>query len=558
MEQRCNVTQMFVDQVAQRPFQTAIVVPVGRDEKGRSITVQLNFQQLNTLCDRYAHGLSGAGFNRGQRVLMMIRPGIDLIAIALALIKIGAVPVMIDPGMGLKAFAQCVSETEPTCFIGIPQAHILKLIFRKAFKTVKRSVVAGGGRWWPGLTLDQMCVDRDEPFTVADTGPEEEAFVAFTSGGTGIPKGVQYLHGMVRATVESLRDDMKMIPGEVHLAAFYAFALFMPALGATTIIPDMDPRKTALVNPAYLVEAIQTWGVTNSMGSPIIWQKVADYCIANDIRLPSVKHVFMFGAEVPPGVVQRFVSVINNGQSDGGKAYTPYGATEALPLTNIDDSAILAETESMTADGAGVCVGRPIAGATVKVIRITDAPIPQWRDDLEVAVGEIGEITALGPTITRTYLHRPQKTAEAKIRSAAGIWHRMGDIGYMDHKGRVWVCGRMMHRVETANGLLTPVQCETIYNQHPRVKRTALVGIGEQGRQRAIILVEPEPENVPQSEAQKKELVQELLALGRRHDHTRKISDIIIYDRAFPVDVRHNTKIQRHKLVDWARSKVTS
>jgi len=546
--EKSNITRMFAENATRNPDRTAIVVPVGRDAQGKSITEQLSFKQLNELCDQYAHGLTDYGFNKGDRVLVLLKPGIDLIAVVLGLIKMGSVPVIIDPGMGFKAFAQCVSETEPTRFIGISAAHVLRLLFRKSFKTVEKSVTAGKRWFWGGKTLDAVRSANKEPFPIADTTVEDEIVIAFTSGGTGIPKGVVYLHGMIKATVESLRADLNINEGEVHLAAFYAFALFMPSLGATTIIPDMDATKTAEVNPAYLVEAIQTHGVTNSMGSPIIWKKVADYCIENNIKLPTIKHVFMFGAAVPPGVVSSFVSIL-----DGGKAYTPYGATEALPLTKIADTEIIGETEKMTAKGQGVCVGTPIAKATVRIIKLTDDPIPEWNDSLEVPRGEIGEITARGPTITRVYLNRPLKTAEAKINSPEGIWHRMGDLGYTDEKDRIWFCGRKAHRVETPDGLLAPVQCEPIFNQHPAVKRTALVGLGERGKQRPVILVELEKSF---SGKDKKKLIDDLLTMGEEYEKTSQIKDIIIYDKPFPVDVRHNTKIQRQKMVDWARSKV--
>ncbi|MFX0094640.1 MAG: fatty acid CoA ligase family protein, partial [Candidatus Hodarchaeota archaeon] len=540
-----------VDHAARTPFRTAVIVPVGRDEQGRSITIQLSFQQLNELVDQYAHGLTNYGFRRGDRVLTLIPPGIDLIAVALALLKMGSIPTVIDPGMGLKAFAQCVSEAEPTGFIAISRAHILRRLFRKSFRTIKHSVIVGKRGIWGGKTLEEIRSSTREPFPVANTSAEDEAVVGFTSGGTGIPKGVLFLHGMLQATVESISKDLKITEGEIHLAAFYAFALFMPSIGATIIIPDMDPSKTAEVNPAYLVEAIQTYGVTNSMGSPIIWKKVAEFCLENNISLPSVKHVFMFGAAVPPGVVRDFTSVL-----DGGKAFTPYGATEALPLTNIDDEEILKETESLTAQGAGVCVGRPIAGATVRIIKITDEPILSWDDSLVLPQGQIGEITAKGPTVTQIYLNRPKKTAKAKINSTDGIWHRMGDLGYIDEKGRLWFCGRKGHRVETSHGLLTPVQCESIFNQHPDVKRTALIGFGEYGNQHPVILVEPEPDKQLRSQTAKDKLIDELLILGEKYEHTRQIKRIFIYDKPFPVDIRHNTKIQRQKLIGWARSKV--
>ncbi|MCG8614988.1 MAG: AMP-binding protein [Desulfobacterales bacterium] len=546
-----DIAAMFVDYANKNPFQTGIVVPVGRDDKGRSITVQLSFGQLNKLTDRYAHGLKQHGFKKGDRVLVMLKPGIELIAVILAMLKLRVVPVLIDPGMGLKPFAQCVRETEPVGLVAVPIAGVFKMIMPGAFKTIRRTVIVGKTLFSRHPTLDQLCRDQNHPFVLQDVAPDDEAFIAFTSGGTGVPKGVVYLHHMMMATVKSLRDDMQMTAGEVHLAAFYAFALFMPSVGVTTIIPDMDPRKTAEVNPAYLVEAMETYGVTNSMGSPIIWAKVADYCRANGIKLPSIKHVFMFGAEVSPEVVSRFKSVL-----DDGKVYTPYGATEVLPLTNMDADEIISETGALTSDGAGVCVGRPIPGARVEIIRITDDPIARWDDNLVVPTGEIGEITAIGPTVTHTYLRRPEKTAEAKIHSDEGIWHRMGDVGYKDDKGRIWVLGRKMHRVETEQGIMTPVPCETVFNQHPAVKRSSLVGVGPLGRQRPVMVVEPEDDQRPGSDDDKENMIRELTQLGAQQAHTRMIKDILIYDKSFPVDVRHNTKIQRHKLIDWAASHI--
>ncbi|MCK4847568.1 MAG: AMP-binding protein [Candidatus Heimdallarchaeota archaeon] len=547
----CNITEMFSENADKYPDRTAIVVPVGRDRQGKSITKELSFKELNKLTNRYSNGFIKYGFQKGDRILLMVNPGIDLIAIVLALFKIGSVPVIIDPGMGLKAFSQCVSETEPIGFIGIPKSHILRLLFRKSFKTVKLVITLGKSRIWKKNTIDNICTENVEDFSIIKTKTDDEAVIAFTSGGTGIPKGVLFTHGMVMATVNSLRQDLKIKEGDIHLAAFYAFALFMPSLGATIIIPDMDPKKTSEINPAYLVEAIHHFNVSNTMGSPIIWKKLSEYCLRKNIRLSSLKYVFMFGAAVPPEVIENMTSIM-----EGGEVFTPYGATEALPITNQSGQEIINEQKSIIEEGKGVCVGKPIAGATVRIIGITDDPIPSWNDELELKQGLIGEIVAKGPTVTHTYINRPLKTAEAKIYSSDGIWHRMGDLGYFDEKGRLWFCGRMAHRVMPKDNLLTPVQCETIYNRHPHVKRSALVGLGKYGNQRPIIIIEPEPDFKPLSQTDKKTLAKDLFVLGKKSIHTQSIKDILIYDEEFPVDVRHNTKIQRHKLVVWARKNI--
>jgi acyl-CoA synthetase (AMP-forming)/AMP-acid ligase II len=477
---------------------------------------------------------------------MMVRPGIELIAVTFALLKIGAVPVLIDPGMGRKAFLQCVAETEPTAMIGIPLAHIMRLLFPKPFKTIKHLITSGIRICWAGATLDALRSTPSEPFPVASTTTADEAAIAFTSGGTGIPKGVVYLQGIFREQVRIMREEMHVAEGEIHLSVMYIFALFNPALGVTTIIPDMDPRKTAKVNPAYLVEAIQTHGVTMSLGSPLIWKILAEYCRNHAIQLPSLKHLFMFGAAVMPEVVENFAGIMEN-----GKIYTPYGATEALPLTMMSGEEILSETARQTYQGAGVCVGRPIGGTVVRVITLSDTPIPTWDDSLVLPIGQIGEIVVKGPVVTRQYLHRPQQMAEAKIYDHDGLWHRMGDIGFIDKKGRIWVCGRKSHRVQTAQGILLPVQCEAIFNQHPDVARTALVGIGNSGEQRPVIIVETKTGKAPRSSKEKQRLISELLDLGKRHDPTRRIQDVLFHP-SFPVDVRHNTKIDRKTLAEWA------
>jgi acyl-CoA synthetase (AMP-forming)/AMP-acid ligase II len=541
-----NIAQSLEEMATRAPFRRAIVFPSGRDRAGRAKFIQFSFQQLNQLVDRYAHGLSQYGITRGERTLMMVRPGVELIAVTFALFKVGAVPVLIDPGMGRKPFLQCVAETEPVSFIGIPLAHVLRTLFPSAFKTIKRPVTVGRRWFWGGATLDNVISTDSSPFPMTATTTEDEAAVTFTSGSTGIPKGVVYLHGMFKAQIEFLRNEIGIAEGEVDMPGLPIFALFNPALGVTTIIPDMDARKPAALNPAYWVESIQTHGVTTSFGSPTIWRVVEQYCQANDITLPSLKRVLMAGAPVPPWLIERYQEkILPNGQ-----VLTPFGATEALPISNISGNEILANTAHLTEQGWGVCVGRPLSGLSVKVIPISDDPIPQWDESLPIPAGEVGEIVVKGPVVTRLYLHRPEQTALAKIQDHDGIWHRMGDLGYFDSVGRLWMCGRKSHRVETTEEMLLPVPVEAIFNAHPKVHRSALIGIGPPGQQHPVLVVEPGTGQEPTGK-EKEQLVTELLEMGQAHKHTQAVRDIMFHS-SFPVDVRHNVKIQREKLADWA------
>jgi acyl-CoA synthetase (AMP-forming)/AMP-acid ligase II len=564
MPELYNVAAALAEMAAHNPYQPGIIFPAGRDIKGRAKTVQLSFQQLNAECDHYAHGLSRFGVGMGDRVLLMVHPGVELIAVVFALLRVGAVPVLIDPGMGRHALLQCIAEAEPAVLIGVSLIHALRRLFPKPFATVRRSVVVGHrgiiNSALADTTLERLRSPRTDPFPTAPTTTESEAAVAFTSGSTGIPKGVVYLHGMFQAQIALLRDAVGIRPGEVDLALLYIFALFNPALGVTTVIPDMDPTKSAAINPAHVVEAIQTYGVTNAFGSPTIWKRVAPYCVENDIRLPSLKRVLMASAPVPPTLIETMLTCILPPDAD---VNTPFGATEAMPLTYMSGREIVAETAALSEQGQGMCVGRPLPGIDVRVIDITDRAISTWNDALALHPGDggatpIGEIVVKGPVVTRIYVNRPEQTALAKIQDPAGadtgggVWHRMGDVGYFDAQGRLWFCGRKAHRVTTPDGILFPVPCETIFNAHPDVQRTALVGIGPQGHQRPVLIVEPRAGRFPQSILEKQRFTLELLALGVEYSHTRDIQDVLFYPGTFPTDVRHNVKIQREKLAVWA------
>ena len=193
-----------------------------------------------------------------------------------------------------------------------------------------------------------------------------------------------------------------------------------------------------------------------------------------------------------------------------------------------------------------------MAVVTVRVIRIDDGPIETWSDELLVPPGTVGEITVKGPVVTPGYWNRPVQTGQAKIRDGAAIVHRMGDVGLFDEQGRLWMCGRKAHRVETEHGTLFSVPCEAIFDAHPAVLRSALVGVGEPGRQRPVLVVEPDPG----ATVDRERLLAELRELGAARETTRRVETFLVHDGPLPVDVRHNAKIEREKLARWAAAKL--
>lgn len=211
-------------------------------------------------------------------------------------------------------------------------------------------------------------------------------------------------------------------------------------------------------------------------------------------------------------------------------------------------------TRERTRLGHGICVGRAVKRAAVRFIRITDDPIARWSEELLVPPGQVGEIVVSGDAVTREYFELPTAAAAAKIRDDERVWHRIGDLGYIDADQRIWFCGRKAHRVETTDGTMFSVCCEAIFLEHPAVLRCALVGIGPRGRQLAVIVVEVRDRRLPRGKA-RETLLAELRALALFNARTAAI-ERFMFRRSLPVDVRHNAKINREALAAWAAKRM--
>lgn len=535
-----NIAAHLPRMAGTHPDQPAVIHPKGG---GASLT----FRQLNEECDRYAWGLSRLGIGRGARTVLMVRPGLEFFSLTFALFKLGAVPVLIDPGMGRANLLGCIEEAAPEAFIAVPIAQAARVLRPRAFRTVKTAVTVGRCWFWGGPTLAQIRESAWREFPCAPTQADDAAAILFTSGSTGAPKGVRYEHGMFDAQVRELRDYYGIREGEVDLPAFPLFALFSVAMGVTIVVPDMDPARPARVDPEQFVAAIRAHRVTQSFGSPAIWDRVGRYCVERNLTLPSLRRVLMAGAPVSPAILERVQRIL----PDRADAHTPYGATEALPVSSITAREVLDETAALTRAGKGTCVGKALPGITLRIIRISDDAIPSWDDQLVLPRGKIGEVVVKGPVVTREYFQREQATALAKITDGNTLWHRMGDIGYLDKRDRLWFCGRKADLVRTVQGVLSTVPCEEIFNQHHDVSRSALVGIGPSGSQRPVIVIEPFPGRFPATAGDANRFAEELLRLGSAAPLTAGITTVLFH-KSFPVDVRHNVKISRDKLAAWA------
>jgi acyl-CoA synthetase (AMP-forming)/AMP-acid ligase II len=540
-EAAVNIAAALKTRALERPDATAVVVP-----HAKGGPVSLSYADLDHESDRIARGLRAIGITRGTRTALMVPPGIDLFPLVFGVFKAGVVPVMIDPGIGPKHLKRCLAEAKPEAFIGIPLAHAARVILGWGRGSVKTVVTAGRRLFWGGYTLEQVKRKGDgvDWNALAETRADDVAAILFTSGSTGPPKGVVYTHGAFTAQVELIREMYDIRPGEVDLPTFPLFALFDPALGMTTVVPDMDPTRPAQADPKKILGAIQRYEVTCMFGSPALLDTVGRYGAEEGVKLPSLKRVISAGAPVPPHVMRTFCRMLE----DDASIVTPYGATEVLPVASVSSHEVLDGTEHLTARGAGVCVGTIVPPNIVRIIPIQEEPIERWDESQCLPAGEIGEIVVKGPTVTSRYDGREEATLHAKIADGDAIRHRMGDLGYFDEEGRLWFCGRKAHRVKTAYGTLFTVPIEQVFNVHEDVKRSALVGVGTGEVREPALVVELTADG---KRRPKDEILGELRALSSACPKTTMVKRFLLHP-GLPVDIRHNAKINRPLLSQWA------
>lgn len=502
------------------------------------------FREFEEKSNQMALRLQKLGINRGMRTLLFVRPCLDFSVLTFALFKLGAVPVLIDPGMGLKNLLNSVAQVKPDALVSVGLVHWIRRLRPEHFKTIKVKISlerVGGKTHFLYQNLDH----EDKEFTPVEVSSSDLAAILFTSGGTGIPKGVLYTHGILNTQTDLLQKMFNLNHEETDLPGFPLFALFTLAMGMTSVIPRMDPTKPALCNPEKIVNDIIKYQVTFAAGSPAIWERVGRFCVNQNIQLPSLKYVVMFGAPVRAQIHQMFQKVLINGDT-----FTPYGATECLPVSLISGSEILQNHLVKMQQGLGTCIGKAVAETEIKIIKTSD--IPEMNLNF-INSYEPGEIIVKGKQVTPAYFDMKDETLKAKIQIGNDLWHRMGDIGWLDEDQRLWFLGRKSHRVESTQGVFYPIQVESIFNQYPLIRRCALVSVKIRNEVVPALVIERWDKKINADEDFKKEL----LKLKISYPFTNVIQNFFL-KKDFPVDVRHNIKIDRIKLSFWAQQKLQS
>ncbi|WP_394203547.1 olefin beta-lactone synthetase [Shewanella waksmanii] len=551
--QPANLCRHLIDAAQHSPNELAVAVQQAKGLPWQASTLsydEIDFSALNALSDRMAFALTQHGIQPGMKAVLMVTPSIDFFALTFALFKAGIVPIFVDPGMGIANLKQCFEEAEPDAFIGIPKAHIARKLFGWGKGSVKHLINVGSASWLTGatsLTSLVNAVPKEVSFDMQWLDGNAMCAILFTSGSTGTPKGVVYSHNMFEAQIAALREDYQITAGERDLATFPLFSLFGPALGMASIVPDMDASKPITANPDYIFAAIERYQCSNMFVNPALIERLGQAGTQADkpVKLESLKRVISAGAPATLPSIARFTTMLN----PGAQVLNSYGATESLPISMMGSDALLTTTD-ITDNGGGICVGKPISSVDIAIIDIDESPLTSLQQARLLPPNTIGEIIVSGPMVSRRYYRRDTATKLAKMTDGDQHYHRMGDLGYLDESGQLWMCGRKAHRVDAASGKrYFSIPVERIFNTHPQVKRSALVGIDVKGQRVPLLCIELDKSLACSQSAT---LFQALSELAEQHQQTQGISRFLIHEN-FPVDIRHNAKIFREKLAVWAQ-----
>ena len=524
--------QQAADQYGAR---TALVL---RETSGRDASV--TFARLWERVDRVGVGLQAAGLSRGDRAVMMVPMSIDLYVLMLAVLKVGAIAVFVDPWVGRKQIAAFVEFAEVTAWIGVPKSHILRWL-ESSLRRIPLTVSSGSRCF--GLAGQHSLAELERH--AGNNSPEEvsmddTAMITFTSGSSGLPKGVNRTHRFLAAQHAALQQEFPQHDQDVDMPMFPVFALNNLGRGVTSVIPAMDFRHVDRVDGATIADQMAKHGVTTCTASPpfidrlVEWQQHAAQGIA-------LRRMLTGGAPVADPQLRAWREAW-----PATELVVVYGSTEAEPVAHVDADERLAITATQAGKTPGYCIGVPSELVQVRVIRIcqgvVDLKSDGW-DVWELPTGEAGELVVSGNHVARNYFQNAEATAENKLLDHDGtVWHRMGDTGYLDHAGRLWLVGRVHSTIFRAGKTVHPqlVEQAAMGDDHD-VRRVAALGVSDESLgERVVVVVESN--------------TNDRRTLGdvqqRIEDAGLTVDEVCFASQPLPLDPRHRSKVDYQALRD--------
>jgi len=523
-----NLASLLQEQAHVRPAAPAIIDRIGFRDRITS------FGALQEQVTRAAALLWQTGLRPGDEVLVFQPMSAELYVALIALFRLGLVAMFIDPAQGIEHIEQCCALIPPKALIGSPKAHTLRL-FSPALRRIPRAFVVG-----PRLPGAIPWSDAARLTSLHDIHcPEKQdtpALLTFTSGSTGQPKAALRTHGFLLAQHRVLEQHVGGNVGDVSLTTLPIFVLADLASGVTSLIAPGNLSKPGSIDPAPVVAQIERYRPTRAAASPAFWERIIAYCQRSQRQLPHLRAIYAGGAPVFPRVLDSLRQV-----APQAEIVAVYGSTEAEPIAHVAWADLHKDDLAAMRAGKGLLVGRPVPQLQVRILREQwgKALLPYTATTFDQAsqpIGGPGEVVVSGGHVLAGYLHGCGDE-ETKFRVDETIWHRTGDMGYLDAQGRLWLLGRCTARIADRRSTLYPFAVECILSFYPAVRRSAVVAWHGQ---RVLALELDRSVSTEEEEA-----ICQAVAWA-------DIDSIRVF-KHLPVDKRHNAKIDYpalHTLLD--------
>ena len=523
-------------------------------------TDSISFRELDQKSDRAARYLSNRGFKDGLVTLVLARPSTEFVVLMYAMLKTGAVPLLLPPikirkRSGRAQLRKILNRARPEGVIGSGALLAIRRILRLGPRKLRTINVRNLKKFYSNSNNGSGFTSKKEI-----DWTDVPAFVRYTTGSTGPPKGVIYSHGMLHSLLRTLESE-----GITSDDVFFGRSgtlIIHPLIGISSVSIMAKPRH---IRGQEIVETVSTWGATAAFLSPPSAIHLANYLESHaeshnqsPAMLESLTRIYVGGETISAGFVSTIESHLSEERSPRGGFRLVYGATEGFPLCQAHASTII-ETHPKTESGMGFCLGEPVEGIMIRILSFEDYN-EQFDPSIASEVsgygpGSIGEISAMGPAVYSSLIGQdeiefggPKTTAHDSLDGTN--WHRTGDLGYLDQHGRVWIVGRKAHRVRSKNGYtLHTKQIEEIFN-HSLGIRTALV----EGPDNHWPVILVEKDNAPWNET-KKRLKEEAKRACGLLGYDGELT-FLQYGGVFPVDSGHEAKIEREKLSNWAKHRL--
>jgi acyl-CoA synthetase (AMP-forming)/AMP-acid ligase II len=524
-----NLAEILLRHAAERPKAPAVL----EEAWGRRTRVT-TFAGLNEAAARAATLLWRSGLRPGDAVLVFHPMSAELYVALLAIFRLKLVAMFLDPSAGADHMGRCCALHEPRALLASNKAHLLRIwvpaLRRIPVKfSVGRLPVPGARPWshYRGVPRhdDLLPCEADTP-----------ALLTFTSGSTGQPKAAVRTHGFLLAQHRTLERSLRLRPGEIDLTTLPIFLLANLASGVTSVVPDADLRYPGAIDAALVFAQVERHRPVSSTASPAFFERLARYAAAQDKSLPSFRKLFTGGAPVFPRLLDQMQRM-----TPQAEVVSVYGSTEAEPMAHAALHEMGADDRKAMLAGGGLLVGAPVEGLQLRVVRDRwGTPLCRMSaaefDAERLPEGKAGEIVVSGAHVLPGYLHG-QGDEETKFKVNGTTWHRTGDAGYLDGRGRLWLLGRCVARIEDEHGTLYPFAAEAAAYTEPNVRRAALIAMHNK-RVLAVELYDTRAGLDPDE-------------MRRRLDWAHV--DVVHVCPHVPVDKRHNAKIDYPRLYELVK-----